>query len=277
MKIIDRILIIANLFIILLSACGGQPVPPSPTPIPSPTISPTLTAIPSTPTSTPGPAGLCANVLNPFLPDARWVYATTGVTNPWSVEVTVKGVEQRANNVAHIRIRDVNEVWVIEDNTICHQGALQNFPLIFTSMLLSDYMNGVLNTYHVSGVYSPSYETLVDYNWSYSWDLAEMLEDEVAVTQSAVPNSVYMTKLMNITVHSEILPEREAVSVPAGAFPQALKVLQEIKLPVSVWTASSSMSGEITLRITQWYEPYVGLLKMQVDSASISFIVGMEV
>ncbi len=267
---------IVIIIVVLLSACGGQPVPPAPTLTPTPTIPPTLTEIPSTPTPTPGPAGLCANVLNPLLPDARWMYAASGTTNPWTIEIIVTGVDQLANIVAHIQIWDMNGK-EIEDNTICDQGALQNFPLIFASMLLSDYMDGVLNTYNVAGVYAPSYETLVENNWSYSWDLAEMLEDEVAVTQSAIPNTVYMTKLMNITVHSEIVPEREALTVPAGTFPQSMKVSQELIFPVSVWTASSSMMGELTLQVTQWYEPYIGLLKMQVDSASISFVEGVDV
>lgn len=276
MKFNDGLFSIATIFMILLSACGGQQVPPAPTLTPSPTIPPTPTAIPSTPTPTPGPAGLCANVLNPLLPDSRWVYAASDTTKPWTIEIIVTGVDQQANVVAHIQIWDMNGK-VIEDNTICDQGALQNFPLIFASMLLSDYMDGVLNTYNVSGVYAPSYETLVENNWLYSWDLVEMLEDEVAVTQSAIPNIVYMTKLMNITVHSDIVPEREALTVPAGTFPQSMKVSQEIIFPVSVWTASSSMMGELTLQATQWYEPYIGLLKMQVDSASISFVEGVDV
>ena len=268
---------IVIIIMILISACAGQINPPEPTFTPVPSTTPTQTEIPATPTPTPGPAGLCANVLNPFLPNARWEYATTGITDPWSVEVTVTGVEQLANDVAHVRIRDVNEVWVIEDNTLCDRGALQNFPLIFTSMLLSDYMDGVLNTYHVSGVYAPSYETLVANNWSYSWDYAEMLEDEVQITQSVFPYTVYLAEDVNITVHSQVVPEREAVTVPAGTFPQAIKVIQKIILPVYVWVESSSMIGDFTLHTTQWYEPYTGLIKMQVDNAIISFVEGVNI
>lgn len=187
------------------------------------------------------------------------------------------GVNQLANIVASIQILDVNKVEVVEDTTGCEQGVIGNFLFIFISMLLSDYLSGVLETYHVSGVYIPANGALVDNNRLYSWDLVEMLEEEVKLTQSAVPNAVNLKRDRNITVHSEVAADRESIIVPFGIFPLSIKVIQEMKLPVTMWTTSSSMSGKVSIQLTQWYEPYIGLLKMQIDSASILIVEGISV
>ena len=144
-------------------------------------------------------------------------------------------------------------------------------------MLLSDYLGGVLETYHVSGVYTPASGALVDNNRLYSWDLVEMLEEEVKVTQSAVPNAVNLRRDRNITVHSEVAADRESIIVPLEIFPQSINVFQEMKLPVTMWTTSSSKSRKVSIQLTQWYEPYIGLLKMQIDSASISLVEGISI
>jgi hypothetical protein len=68
---------------------------------------------------------------------------------------------------------------------------------------------------------------------------------------------------------------REPVTVPAGNFPQAIKVLHNFSLPATITLPTGGVGGSLTLYTTQWYEPYVGLLRAQVDSASLS-ITGQE-
>jgi hypothetical protein len=274
--------IFLEIYLLFVVSCGGRSVLPTSTPIlaqatpstemRSPTANPpTLTATP-----TEGPQGLCANILTPLLPGYRWVYTLSGSTNPVTKEINVVAVTQNANIVAHLRVLDHTNGNVFEDDAICDDGAIRNFPLIFIGLLLSDYFHEDMNIYHISGVYTPASAMLVENNWSYSWDLVEMLENQITVSQSVIPNSMYLTKNRNITVHSQMLADREFINVPVGTFPQSIKILQEVKLPVSMWTDSSSLSGEFFLQTTQWYEPYVGLLKAQVDSASISLLEGQN-
>jgi hypothetical protein len=190
------------------------------------------------------------------------------------MEITVMEVK---DSRARIKILDINNDEVFDDTTICEEGAIINFPLTFISMMLSDYMSGVLNTMRVSGVYAPAYETLFENNRFYSWDLIEMAERGVKINPPGIPNTVYLTIYTNIAVHSELATDRESVTVPFGTFPQTIIVLQEVKIPVTMDTASGGIGGDFSMFLTQWYEPYIGLMKMQVDSAGISFAQGINV
>jgi hypothetical protein len=61
---------------------------------------------------------------------------------------------------------------------------------------------------------------------------------------------------------------RESVTVPAGNFPQALKIAQDVSLPVTFIMpgSDSGTSGSLYIGTSQWYEPYIGLVRAQINS-----------
>jgi hypothetical protein len=58
----------------------------------------------------------------------------------------------------------------------------------------------------------------------------------------------------------------EAVTVPAGEFPQALKVSHDFTVSATL----GGSGGHLIIETTQWYEPYAGLVRAQLDKATLS-------
>lgn len=257
----------ATLIFLLLHACEASPqlttlptttnLPPTgtPTEIP-PTTTPAL--IP-----TPLPEGPCANVLYPLLPGNEWVYQTSGAEGQARMTFQVTGVE---NDLASFQVIDENTGVTTNDTVRCQDSAVVNLPLIYISLLLSDYLDGVLNTYQESGVTAPSYRTFEENNWVYSWGVEKLVEQPVKVQPPGL-ESGFILRSNIVKIQSETTGMREAITVPAGTFPQAILVTNEFRAPVTI--GSSGVSFIVKYR--EWYEPYVGLLKIQTDSASLDY------
>jgi hypothetical protein len=168
-----------------------------------------------------------------------------------------------------------NNVTVVEP-VVCMDGAVENFPLFVVSMHFADYLEKDFNTYHDTGIYAPSYSTLVENDWSMKWNL-EYLTEGVAQLKSPVDSqilSVVESSFINLSF--EMDGTREETTVPAGTYPQALKVGYSFSFPVTLYLLTESTGSTLTVNTTQWYEPYVGLIRARVDSSSM-LIYGQEI
>ncbi len=239
------------------SAPAPADLPPSPTGLPL-TVAPT--DIPATPTATPlpEPQGPCDNVLYPLRPGNTWVYQTSGA----SVTFQVTGVE---GDLASIHVVDEENGVTTDDTVRCEEGAIVNLPLVYLSLLLSDYLDGVLNTYQESGITAPSLLTFTENNWVYSWQAKKLVEQPVKVSPPGTELSGGILRSNVMTLDSQTQGLREAVSVPAGTFPQALLVDSELTSPVTI----GGSGGVFKVQYKEWFEPYVGLLKIEAVSGSV--------
>jgi hypothetical protein len=68
----------------------------------------------------------------------------------------------------------------------------------------------------------------------------------------------------------------ESTIVPGGSFPQALVVANDYTMGVTLVVNGINTSGILVIHTTQWYVPYVGLVRALVDSASISIVAGHD-
>ena len=255
----------AMLIFLLLSACGTSSQStalPTATNLP-PTNIPTEIPPTATLTPTPLPEGPCANVLYPLLPGNEWVYQTSGAEGQARMIFQVTGVE---NDLASFHVIDEGSGVTTNDTVRCQDGAVVNLPLIYISLLLSDYLDGVLNTYQDEGLTAPSYQTFEENDWSFSWSVDKLVEQPVSVRVPGLQSGHILPNNI-IKIQSETTNTREAVTVPAGTFSQAILVTNELRAPITVENSGASF----IVKYREWYEPYVGLLKIQTDSASLDY------
>jgi hypothetical protein len=251
----------------ILNACASplqSASTPSPTGAP-PTNTPTEVSPSPTPTLTPFPIpkGPCDNILYPLLPGSEWVYRTSGSEEVSQMSLRVTDVE---NDLANIRMIDEQANVTTNDTVRCKDGAVINLPLVFISLLLSDYLDGVLNTYQESGITAPSLTTFEENNWQYSWEVEKLVEQPLKVELPDL-GSGHILRNNIVKFESETIDVRESVTVPAGAFPQAIVVYINLRAPITV-----SNSGAIFIvKYKEWFEPFVGLVKIQTESASLDY------
>jgi hypothetical protein len=264
-----------------LSACSGTfSSAPTPTPTLTPTPTPTSTPIPptatstptstATPTPTPVPGGPCDNPLIPLRQGNEWLYTSTGAKGVTRLKVAIGAVGE---DRAEITMMNPDTGQTIRDVIMCSNGDITRLPIFLTSLLLADYVDHVLNTYYLTGVDAPSYPTLAQNNWRYTWKTEYLLEEDVFVKFEGstlrayfTPNAIFKYQLQVGNVH-------EAVSVPAGAYPQALRVSQAWQSPINLMglpdVQATGVAGVFTMDTVLWYEPYIGLLKAQVAAAEV--------
>lgn len=241
---------------------------PLPTPF-DPPLSPTvllLTDVPATPTITPFPQsrGTCDNFLYPLRPGNLWVYQTSGANGLARMTFQVTALE---GNLAHIHVVDEENGVITDDTVRCDQDAIINLPLVYLSLLLSDYLDGVLNTYQDSGMTAPSLLTFTENNWVYAWQVKKLVEQPVRVSPPGTTWSGSILRSNIMTLDSQTQGLREAVSVPAGTFPEALLIDSELTSPVTI----GDSGGVFKVQYKEWFEPYVGLLKIEAVSGSIDY------
>ena len=264
------------LLIFFSSACSGllppaatltpTPVPPTKTPLP-PTPTPTSTP---TPTPTPVPGGPCDNPLTPLVQGNEWLYRSTGANGVSRQKVTIGAVGE---DRAEITMVDLDTGQTVRDVIFCTQGDIENFPVLFISMLLADYVDHVINTYHTTGVYAPSYSILAQKGWTYSWETEYLSEETVLVKVPGTTLIAYISANAIFKYDWQVENIRAAVTVPAGPYPQALKVTQTWQTPITLMglpdVQATGVGGVLSVETIQWYEPYIGLLKAQVTAVTV--------
>jgi hypothetical protein len=259
-------------FILWLAACSPAATP-APTLPPtqaatSTPVSPTATAVPilaPTQASTPVPSGPCDNPLVPLRVGNQWTYRST--TERGESLYTLKAVERQdgANIVILVEFSDQDNNTSVQEQVVCLDGAIEGFPLFVMDMLFGDLVGKHVNTYHQGGVYAPAYSTFAEKDWVLDWQAKYLTEEGVRIENPGEGLPLLIGQNSPILLSFQMDGTSEAVSTPAGEFPGPLKVSQSFLLPTTI----GANGATLTLDTTQWYEPYVGLVRAQVDSATL--------
>lgn len=254
-------------------------------PTPQKTLTPTLTETPTiteTPTATPPPTatltftpvpnGPCDNPLVPLMTGIQSTYRVT--TTSGESQYSLKALERQdgGNIVVLIEYQDQKHNLTVHEPVICSDGAIVNYPLFVLNMLFSDFLSRYINSYHESVDYAPNYQSLTQNNWIMDWQPEYLIEDEAYIKNPLGDTNLYILTSTPIELSFHIDGAREPITTPAGDFPEALKITQKFSLNVTIASSSSKVgtSDKLIIMTTQWYEPYIGLVRAQIDSASLS-------
>lgn len=232
--------------------------------------------IPPTAATMPVPSGPCDNPLVPLVTGNEWFYLVSGGKEPYTYRLIVGERQDIGNININVEFIDPKHNRDIQELVICQDGAIDNFPLYVMSMLFSNYLDGVLNTYQESGQYAPAYPVFAQNNWMYTWQSRYLVEEYLGIKDSVGGASIILGNTAPIDVSFKTDGKFESTIVPGGSFPQALVVTNDYTMDVTVRVQSIITSGTLVIHTTQLYVPYVGLVRALVDSASISVVAGQE-
>ena len=259
--------VVFTILVLILTACAPAALPSAKptltaTSTVTPTITPSVTPSP-TMTPTPFPNGPCDNPLVPLVIGNHWTYRVT--TDNGEKIYNLKAVERRDSGNILMLVEFGDEEKSVQERVVCLNGVIEDFPLFVMDMLFADKLNNFMNTYHDNGIYAPAHASFAETGWILDWQAYYLTEEGAQIKNPMGPPDLFLLPSSPIDLTFQMDGSREAVTVPAGEFPQALKVLHNFTLSATLGTGSG---GHLTLDTTQWYEPYVGLLRAQVDSAS---------
>jgi hypothetical protein len=203
----------------------------------------------------------------PLVIGNRWTYRAT--TDSGEKTYALQALERKdiGNIVTVVEFGDGEQS--VQEPVVCLNGVIEDFPLFVMDMLFADKLNKLFNTYHDTGIYAPAHQTFVEKDWMLSWDAKYLTEDAAYIKNPMVGSDLVVLQSSPMELFFETDGTREPVTVPAGEFPQALKVSHTFNLTVTITLPTGGSGGLLTLYTTQWYEPYVGLVRAQLDSVTL--------
>jgi hypothetical protein len=258
------LLVILTVLALSLAGCSPQASPEPPATQAQPAL-PTDTATPAA-TATPVPGGPCDNPLVPLGASHQWSYRVINQMGEWAYTLKVLGRRDAANVVTVVEFTDVNHNVVYEEPVVCLDGAIESYPLFVESMIFSGYLDRILDTYQDTGVYAPAYSDFIAKDWMLDWQADYLIEEETFLKNPMGGSDLFVMVSTPVDIAFQTTGIREPASTPSGDFPQALKVVHDFALYVTLMTPGGLTTGTLKVKMSQWYEPYVGLVLAEVDS-----------
>ena len=195
--------------------------------------------------------GLCINPYFPIWPEVIWEYIVHSPSETY--EYTSQFID----------ITDISFLEKIESEvfagdvewTCTEEGMVQSH---YSAAMIEDDTQGVLfNTESYKGVSLPS---------PGKWSIGFKWVTEYVVNARILVEGEEMLFKGNITIDNEIM-DIESVTVPAGTFPEAVKIDSKKDMTVSADLAGNAISSNAHTDISTWYSENTGMIK-QVSKAT---------
>jgi hypothetical protein len=222
-------------------------------------------------TSAPAPAGPCANVFYPLVPGYQWIYKLDDgddqMDDDTRLGLTVSSAE---GSQAQVDMLDISTGLVTHTTADCRDGAIINYPALTLGTLFGDIVTGELAVTYVEGIFMPAEADFAAAGWDLDWTGDYIASGAVTVQDEG---EAITSTLQESPVHLEwSMDGQETVTVEAGTFANAYKVTRKAIVDGTVQAEGMSVQGRLILTTEQWFAAGVGLLKSEVESASLSYM-----
>ena len=240
------------------------PATPASTPITGTPIPEAATA--STPIALPQ---VCRNILYPMKVGQQWLYQETTTNRTDQLNMSIQSVDDARGNVM---VKNLTTGTTKQVPVLCDGDVIRNFPLMSVDAGFFDglgYSN--MTASYDSGVLLPDEAAFLSNNWALSWTSQYLVSGNTTINFNGSQVKVEMNKSI-VTLTCQTLAAGDAafetVIVPAGTF-RALKVVCTEQGQVNVAMNGMTFTGLAEGRSNQWFALNTGLVKMQVDQATI--------
>jgi hypothetical protein len=206
-----------------------------------------------------------------------WRYHATSSLGESNYKMRVLGWDETVGLNASIEMTNLGTSVVDHDLVTCLEGGgIEDFPLFFVSMQLGDYLDGVLNTYYQSGIYAPPYQELFTSSWLLGWEAEYWTEEPACFTKVMNDGSLCIGRSSPIELKFYTEGQNESVTVPAGTFPNAIKVKFTLRMATTIVLPGMNTSAPLTVETTQWYEPFLGLVRSEISTSYVELLPGQN-
>jgi len=213
-------------------------------------------------------AQTCKNILYPMTTGRQWVYQ---VTAPNRSDVLSMNVLSVNNSQGNVQITNQTTGSTKQVQVLCAGDVIRNFPFMSVDALFGTSLNSTVAASYVSGVLAPNESAFKNNNWALAWSSQYVVTGTTSINRGGTQISATLNN-SPATLNCQTLATGDAafetVTVAAGTF-RALKVVCSEQAQVTTNLNGVSVTGVAEGRSYQWFAPYVGLVKMQVDYAVV--------
>ena len=217
----------------------------------------------------------CNNIFYPLALDNEWIYQILIEGEDGQPEISELGltVSEVNESSAVLSTLDYDTGIVTQSTAECGNGSILNFPMTEINLVFGE-VAGDLQLQYNSGVFMPSFADFEAENWANSW--------ETDFTAFGVINGKYDNETVTIDLSEspvqmswQMIEKDGTIQVPAGNFDDVVLIKRKVtfeitSLKTTIEGQEIDISTTLILFSNLWYSPYVGLLKQEVDSATIN-------
>ena len=227
----------------------------------------------------------CDNIFYPLTLDNQWVYNLDMYQENPENQSTESSSSDMAFTVlesgdtsAVLGALDYDTGVVTQTTVQCQDQAIVNFPVTELNMVFGDFA-GDIQVDYISGIFMPSESEFEANGWAMEWETEYKASGNIEANYDGESLSAVLSE-SPVRMRWQVVSQGESLEVTAGTFTDLVKVNREISFEISSLTTyieGSEMSLATTLTIVSnlWYAPHIGLIKQEVDSASIE-VYGMN-
>ena len=198
----------------------------------------------------------------------KWVYQTTTSNRTDILNMNVLSVNNSQGNVQVINQSTGSTKQV---QIQCVGDVIRSSPFMSLDVLFGNSLDSTVTASYVSGVLAPNESAFLNNNWALAWSSQYVVSGTTSINRNGAQLSATLNN-SPATLNCQTLSTGEAafetVTVAAGTF-RALKVVCSEQAQVTTNLNGVSVTGMAEGRSTQWFAPYIGLVKMQVDYAAV--------
>jgi hypothetical protein len=217
----------------------------------------------------------CNNIFYPLALDNQWIYQIKIEGKDGQPEIAELGlkVSEVNESSAVLAALDYGTGAVTQSTAECEDGAILNFPMTEMNLVFGE-VAGDMQLQYNSGVFMPSYTDFEAENWTNTW--------ETEFTASVVINGIYDGETVTIDLSEspvnmswQVIEKDGTIQVPAGNFNDVVLIKRKVTFEVTSLKATIEgqvidISTTLILNSNMWYSPHTGLLKQELDSATIN-------
>jgi len=210
----------------------------------------------------------CRNILYPVKRGQTWNYQA--IANSHSGDVRMVIIADRDSRGL---IGVANQPSTLSGGAYvtCDRDVILNSLVLNAKGLLGGALNGTVKADYVSGVLAPNESAFTRNNWALSWSTSYRIYGSGSINYHGYNFSLVLNPSdmrMTCQTLSTGAAAFETVSVSAGTF-YSLKVICTTHGVGTGILNGIPIIGSISEQSTQWFAPYIGLVKMQSNSINI--------
>ncbi len=209
----------------------------------------------------------CNNVFYPLVPGSQLIYKIDTSEGESQIGITTASVD---SSEATVDMLDVSTGFITQSTIACDAGAIKQYPLVTLDSLFGDMIEGTLNMDYVSGDIAPAEETLSGNNWDMAWVSEYIMNGEMTFAAEGESTTIIIND-SPVVMNWSITSTGQTITVPAGTFTNVVEVKREMTMEISMDMGIMMVDSTLLLESTHWFEPYVGMIKMTVDSTSVQY------
>jgi len=223
----------------------------------------------------------CNNIFYPLRQDNQWTYQLQFEGTPIGegrADMLLRVADERENSsdlLARSRTMGIESMISMR----CEDGAVVDFPIIEPDALFSEVEAGINVTYE-SGVFMPSEREFNEADWKNQWTTLYQINGQFeGYHEGETIKAVFNNSTARIDW--EVVSTGGQMQVAAGEFMDVVHIHRIIAIQVTSLQAVISgmpvkVGTTLTLATNMYYAPAVGLLKQDLESASVKLPFGIK-